>query len=76
MGICELQIDQRCNQIRWRVDLINGLENAAVGHSDVAEAAAIGVPHPKWDERPVLVIVTNDGKDADKQSIISQYQRG
>ena len=34
------------------------LENAAVGHSNVAEAAAIGVPHPKWDERPVLVIVT------------------
>ncbi len=47
------------------------LENAAVGHSDVAEAAAIGVPHPKWDERPVLVIVTNDGKDTDKNSIIS-----
>ena len=47
------------------------LENAAVGHSDVAEAAAIGIPHPKWDERPVLVVVTNDGKNADKDSIIS-----
>ena len=30
------------------------LENAAVGHPDVAEAAAIGVPHPKWDERPFI----------------------
>lgn len=33
------------------------LENAAMGHPAVAEAAAIGVPHPKWDERPVLVVV-------------------
>jgi fatty-acyl-CoA synthase len=47
------------------------LENAAVGHSNVAEAAAIGVPHPKWDERPVLVIVTSDGKEVDKDSIIT-----
>jgi fatty-acyl-CoA synthase len=33
------------------------LENAAVGHPDVAEAAAIGIHHPKWDERPLLVVV-------------------
>jgi fatty-acyl-CoA synthase len=33
------------------------LENAAVAHPGVAEAAAIGVPHPKWAERPLLVIV-------------------
>ena len=33
------------------------LENAAVAHPLVAEAAAIGVAHPKWDERPILVIV-------------------
>ena len=31
------------------------LENAAVGFPGVAEAAAIGVPHPKWDERPLLL---------------------
>ena len=31
------------------------LENAAVGCPGVAEAAAIGVPHPKWDERPLLL---------------------
>jgi fatty-acyl-CoA synthase len=37
------------------------LENVAVGHPDVAEAAVIGVPHPKWDERPLLVIVAKDG---------------
>ena len=37
------------------------LENAAIGHPAVAEAAAIGIPHPKWDERPLLVVV----RDAD-----------
>ncbi len=38
------------------------LENAAVGHPDVAEAAAVSVPHPKWDERPVLVVVARPGR--------------
>jgi len=33
------------------------LENAAIGHPAVAEAAVIGVPHPKWQERPLLVVV-------------------
>jgi acyl-CoA synthetase (AMP-forming)/AMP-acid ligase II len=33
------------------------IENAAVGYPGVAEAAAIGVPHPKWDERPLLLVV-------------------
>jgi len=33
------------------------LENAAVGCPGVAEAAAIGIPHPKWDERPLLLVV-------------------
>lgn len=38
------------------------LENLAVGHPDVAEAAVIGCPHPKWDERPVLIIVCKPGR--------------
>ncbi len=44
------------------------LENAAVGCPGVAEAAAIGIPHPKWDERPLLVCVRTPGSDvcADK----------
>jgi acyl-CoA synthetase (AMP-forming)/AMP-acid ligase II len=37
------------------------LENLAVGHPDVAEAAVIGLPHPKWDERPLLIIVAREG---------------
>ncbi|WP_338466001.1 long-chain fatty acid--CoA ligase [Novosphingobium sp. ZN18A2] len=39
------------------------LENAAVGHPAVAEAAAIGIHHPKWDERPVLFVVKKAGQD-------------
>ncbi|MGK2911932.1 MAG: long-chain fatty acid--CoA ligase [Sphingobium sp.] len=37
------------------------LENEALGCEGVAEAAAIGLPHPKWDERPVLIVVRKDG---------------
>ena len=39
------------------------LENLAVGHPKVAEAAVIGVRHPKWDERPLLVIVLKAGQE-------------
>ncbi|QDP20461.1 long-chain fatty acid--CoA ligase [Sphingomonas xanthus] len=39
------------------------LENAAVGCAGIAEAAAIGIPHPKWDERPLLVCVKTPGSD-------------
>jgi fatty-acyl-CoA synthase len=40
------------------------LENALVGHPKVAEAAVIGVPHPKWDERPLAVVVLKQGQSA------------
>ncbi|MEM6834592.1 MAG: long-chain-fatty-acid--CoA ligase [Pseudomonadota bacterium] len=46
------------------------LENAAVGHPAVAEAAVIGVAHPKWDERPLLVIVKKDGMTVSKADIL------
>ena len=39
------------------------LENAAIGFPGVAEAAAIGVHHPRWDERPLLVVVKKPGAD-------------
>src|SRR3546814_15070080 len=38
------------------------LENQAMGHPDVLQAAVIGVAHPKWDERPLLVVVPKPGK--------------
>jgi fatty-acyl-CoA synthase len=46
------------------------LENIAVGHPKVAEAAVIGVRHPKWDERPLLVIVLKKDQTATKQEIL------
>ena len=45
------------------------LENAAMGHPAVAEAAAIGVPHPKWDERPVLVVVVKPGQALSEEGL-------
>jgi fatty-acyl-CoA synthase len=50
------------------------LENLAVGHPKVAEAAAIGVTHPKWDERPLLVIVLKKGESATRDEILSFMQ--
>ncbi len=47
------------------------LENLAVGHPKVAEAAVIGVRHPKWDERPLLVVVLKKDQTADKDEILS-----
>jgi len=46
------------------------LENLAVGHPKVAEAAVIGVKHPKWDERPLLVIVLKEGQSATRDEIL------
>jgi fatty-acyl-CoA synthase len=46
------------------------LENAAFGHPDIAEACVVGIPHPKWDERPMLFVVTNDGEPIEKDSIL------
>lgn len=46
------------------------LENLAVGHPDVAEAAAIGIAHPKWDERPLLVVVAKTGKSPTKDDLM------
>jgi fatty-acyl-CoA synthase len=51
------------------------LENLAVGHSKVAEAAVIGVKHPKWDERPLLVIVLKKDQSATKEEIL-HFMRG
>jgi fatty-acyl-CoA synthase len=50
------------------------LENLAVGHPKVAEAAVIGVRHPKWDERPLLVIVPKKGEHIEKDEIIAFMQ--
>jgi fatty-acyl-CoA synthase len=51
------------------------LENLAVGHPDIAEAAVIGVKHPKWDERPLLVVVRKEGHEPSKDDILG-FMRG
>ena len=45
------------------------LENAALTHENILEACVVGVPHPKWDERPLLFLITKDGNQIDKQEI-------
>ena len=50
------------------------LENLAVGHPKVAEAAVIGVAHPKWDERPLLVVVLKKGESTSKEDILGFMQ--
>ena len=47
------------------------LENVAVGHPDVAEAAVIGVRHPKWDERPLLVVVPKEGRNPTREGLLA-----
>lgn len=51
------------------------LENLAVGHPDVAEAAVIGVVHPKWDERPLLVVVARAGSEPTREDVLA-YMKG
>jgi fatty-acyl-CoA synthase len=50
------------------------LENLAVGHPKVAEAAVIGVSHPKWDERPLLIVVAKPGEAVGKDDILGYMQ--
>ncbi|MEM7742164.1 MAG: long-chain-fatty-acid--CoA ligase [Pseudomonadota bacterium] len=50
------------------------MENLAVGHPGVFEAAAVGVPHPKWDERPVLLVVKQPGQEPPADEIIDRLR--
>jgi fatty-acyl-CoA synthase len=51
------------------------LENLAVGHPKVAEAAVIGVRHPKWDERPLLIIIPKKGETVTRDEML-EYMDG
>jgi fatty-acyl-CoA synthase len=46
------------------------IENLAVGHPDVAEAAVIGVRHPKWDERPLLIVVPKKDREPSRAALL------
>lgn len=49
------------------------LENIAMAHPAVAQAVCIGVAHPKWDERPLLVVVPKPGANVSKEELIRFY---
>ncbi|CUH48596.1 long-chain-fatty-acid--CoA ligase [Ruegeria atlantica] len=49
------------------------LENIAVAHPQLATAAVVGVPHPKWDERPLLVAVKAEGADPTEEELLAFF---
>jgi len=50
------------------------IENIAMAHPAVAMAACVGVPHPKWDERPVLFVVKKPDADIQGDALLAFYQ--
>jgi fatty-acyl-CoA synthase len=50
------------------------LENVAVSHPAVAMAACIAIPHPKWDERPLLVVVRKPGAEVTREELLAFYE--
>jgi fatty-acyl-CoA synthase len=49
------------------------IENVAVGHPEVVEAAAIGVRHPKWDERPLLLVVKKKDSALGRETMLAYF---
>ncbi|MBT8447405.1 MAG: long-chain fatty acid--CoA ligase [Gammaproteobacteria bacterium] len=49
------------------------LENCAMTHPDIKEAAVIGVRHEKWDERPLLIVVAAPGRSPDRDDILACF---
>ncbi|MBM3569570.1 MAG: long-chain-fatty-acid--CoA ligase [Alphaproteobacteria bacterium] len=50
------------------------LENAAVGHADVKEACVIGIKHPKWQERPLLLVIRRPGTALDRAGMLKYLE--
>ena len=67
-----LQItDRRKDVIKSGGEWISSIdiENMAIGHPDIQEAAVIGLPHQKWGERPLLIAVPKEGKTPTKETV-------
>jgi len=65
-------VDRRKDVIKSGGEWISSIdvENAAIGHPAIAEAAVIGLPHPRWGERPLLVVAPCEGAARDKDDIL------
>jgi fatty-acyl-CoA synthase len=50
------------------------LENVIMAHPKVKEAAVIGIPHPKWDERPLACVVPKEGEQVTEQEILDHLE--
>ena len=50
------------------------LENTAMGHQAVAQAAVIGLAHPKWTERPLLIVVRAEGQTIEKDEMLAYFE--
>jgi acyl-CoA synthetase (AMP-forming)/AMP-acid ligase II len=50
------------------------VENIAMGHPAVQMAACIGMKHPKWDERPIVVVVKKPGAEVTKEELLESYE--
>jgi fatty-acyl-CoA synthase len=50
------------------------IENIAMAHPDVMMAACIGMPHPKWDERPVVCVVKKPGAEFTSLDLLKFYE--
>ena len=50
------------------------IENLAVGHPDIMEAAVIGIAHSKWDERPLLIVVGKEGRVPQRDAVLAYMQ--
>ena len=50
------------------------IENIAMAHPAIAMAACIGMPHPKWDERPIVVVTTKPGQEVTREELLAFYE--
>jgi len=50
------------------------IENVAMAHPAVAMAACIGMPHPKWDERPIVAVVRKPGAEVTREELLKFYE--
>ena len=50
------------------------IENIAMGHPAIAMAACIGMPHPKWDERPIVAVTLKPGAEVSREELLRFYE--